>query len=799
MNLSMKWLADFVKPEVPVKQYAADLTMSGSKVEGYEVEGETLKNIVVGKVLSIEKHAGADTLFICKVDVNSETPLQIVTGAANVVAGAFVPVALDGSVVAGGKAIRTGKLRGELSEGMLCSLSELGLTKNDFPYADEDGIFLLGDDCELKPGLDIHEAIGLNDTVVEFEITSNRPDCLSVIGLARETAATYGLGFSPKQPNVKAGGGDVNSVLSVTVENPELCLRYAAAAVKNVKIASSPRWLRERLRASGVRPINNIVDITNYVMLEYGQPLHAFDLKHVAGAKIIVRNAKPGEHIMTLDGVTRTLSPDMLVICDEKNPSAVAGVMGGEHSGVYDDTQTVIFESACFKGPSVRLTSKKLGLRTESSSRFEKGLDPENCMPAVLRACELVEQLGAGDICDGVIDCYPVKATVKTRELTLNPGWVREFLGADISDEDMVRYLKLLGFGVDENRISVPTFRADVEGPADLAEEIARLYGYNNIPATQVRGAAQGRLTPVQSFERELRQIAVASGYSEIITYSFISPKDYFKAGLPEGHPLLNSVRLLNPLGEDTSVMRTTAVPSMLETLARNYNYRNKTARLFEIATTYLPREGEKLPYERKVLMFGAYGGGVDFYTIKGVMELIFQRAGVTAGFERKADHPVCHPGRCAAMTVVGPDGKAIILGNIGEVHPRVAENYGIEEKAYIAYLYLDTLFDNANLEKTYRPLPKFPASMRDLALSCAEELPVRAMQDAISNAIGSILESLELFDIYRGKQVGEGKKSAAFSLTLRAADRTLTDEECDAAVKSALDALKELGAEIRS
>lgn len=794
MILSMKWLSDFVNVETPIKQYAADLTMSGSKVEGYEQEGESLKNIVVGKVLDVQKHPNADTLFICQIDVGGEKPLQIVTGATNVTPGAFVPAALDHSVVAGGKAIKAGKLRGEVSEGMLCSVSELGLTKNDFPYADEDGIFLLGEDCDCVPGKDIREAIGLNDTAVEFEITPNRPDCLSVIGLARETAATYGKAFAVKQPSVKAGAGDVNAVIKVTVENTELCQRYAAAAVKNVKIGPSPRWLRERLRASGVRPINNIVDITNYVMLEYGQPLHAFDLKHVAGAKIVVRNANPGETIVTLDGVTRKLSPEMLAICDEKAPSAVAGVMGGEFSGVYDDTQTVIFESACFKGPSVRSTSKKLGLRTESSSRFEKGLDPANCLPALQRACELVELLNAGDICDGFIDIFPSKRC--PRLIELKPEWINTFLGSNIPESDMQQTLHLLGFGVNGRKINVPSYRMDVEGDADLAEEVARIYGYNKIAATNIRGAAQGELTPAQKLERKLKQTVIASGYSEIVTYSFISPKDYDKIGLPEDHFLRKSVAILNPLGEDTSVMRTTALPSMLETLATNYNNRNKSARLFEVATEYRPQEGEKLPREQKNLVLGAYGGDVDFFELKGVAELLFERLGITDWrVELNPEHPLMHPGRCAKVML-----GDVFAGHIGEVHPKIAENYGIsEQKAYLSYLFLDVLFAAANPEKKYKPSPRFPASARDLALICPDELPVREIQDAITKAAGNILESIALFDVYRGKQVGEGKKSAAFSLTLRAADRTLTDVECDAAVKRALKALKQIGAELRS
>lgn len=793
MNLSMKWLNDYIKADVDLKRYAADLTMSGSKVEGFETEGAELKNIVVGKVLSIEKHSNADSLFVCKIDAGYEEPIQIVTGATNVVAGAYVPAALDGAVVHGGKKISKGKLRGEVSEGMLCSVSELGLSRNDFPYAEEDGIFLLGDDCDLEIGGDIRDAIGLNDSVVEFEITSNRPDCLSVIGLARETAATYGFPFEIPEPVVKAGGGAVKDELTVTVENKELCLRYIAAVVKNVKIAPSPRWMRERLRASGVRPINNIVDITNYVMLEYGHPMHAFDLRHVKGSKIIVRNAKSGEKITTLDGVERTLAPEMLVIADDESPNAVAGVMGGEYSGVYDDTATVVFEAACFDGASVRMTSKKLGLRTESSGRFEKGLDPENCLPAIRRACELVEKLCAGEVCDGFLDVRGDANTVTTLEL--KPDWVNAFLGVEIPEKDMVKSLELLGFKLNGRTIEVPTFRADVECDADIAEEIARIYGYDKIPSTSLRGLSRGMLTPEAKFERLVSQILIASGYNEVITYSFISPKSYDKIRLPKDSPLRRSVTISNPLGEDTSVMRATAIPSMLETLSRNYNNRNAAARFYGIETEYTPVDGEKLPAEKKQIMLGAYGGNCDFFELKGIAELLIKRAGIKEwDITAVTGDPVFHPGRCAKITVGGEE-----LGMLGEIHPEVAENYEIEARTYLARLDLETLYRHANTERQYKPMPKFPASARDLAIVCEDSLPVLEMQKKITMAVGGILEKLELFDVYRGKQVGEGKKSVAFSLTLRASDRTLTDAECDKAVNKALKLLKEIGAELRN
>jgi phenylalanyl-tRNA synthetase beta chain len=765
--------------------------MSGSKVEGYETEGEGLANIVVGKVLAVEKHPNADTLFICQIDVGGEIPLQIVTGADNVVAGAMVPVAMDNSVVHGGKKIKKGKLRGEVSQGMLCSLEELGLTLGDFPYAKEDGIFLLEEDCAI--GQDIREAIGFDDTVVEFEITPNRPDCLSVIGLARETAATYDTPIRLEEPVVKGGGGKIGEMLSVTVENPDLCFRYAAAAVKNVRIAPSPRWIRERLRASGVRPINNIVDITNYVMLEYGQPMHAFDLKHVAGGKIVVRNAKPGETITTLDGAQRVLSPEMLVIADEKTPSAVAGVMGGEFSGIYGDTQTVIFESACFSGPSVRTTAKKLGMRTESSGRFEKGLDPENSLPALLRACQLVEILNAGTVCDDIIDVRVPPQPMPT--LPLDADWINSFLGTDIPAEDMAAIFRRLDFEVENGTVTPPSYRRDVAVKADLAEEIARIYGYNNIPSTALRGVAEGMVSPQRTFEERMEKALTGGGYYGIVTYSFISPKSYDKIRLPEDSSLRNSVVISNPLGEDTSVMRTTAIPSLLEVLARNYHNRVPAVSLYEIATSYLPTEEGKLPTEPKSILFGCYGEAADFFSLKGMAEILLEQAGIQGvTYEAVAEYDSFHPGRCARIKH-----GDVVLGLLGEIHPQVCENYDIGVRVYVAELDLAALFTNADTEITVKPLPRFPVSTRDLALVADEAVPVGDMAAAITAVAGSLLEKLELFDVYRGKQVGEGKKSVAYSLTLRAPDRTLTDEECDRMVKKILAKLGEIGVELRA
>lgn len=806
MLLSLKWLNEFITPpDYAPEKYVADLTMSGSMVEGYKIEGEAFDKIVVGKVLSVEKHPNADTLYICKVDAGTGEPIQIVTGADNVVPDAWVPVALDGSTVAGGKKIKKGKLRGEISNGMLCSLEELGLTHGDFPYANPDGIFLL-EEPDLAIGQDIREAIGLNDTIFEFEITSNRPDCLSVHGLARETAATYGQTMVLPSPSVKGGAGNVRDLLSVTVANPKLCLHYAAAAVKNVRIGPSPRWMRERLRASGVRPINNIVDITNYVMLEYGQPMHAFDLKHVKGAKIVVRNASPDERITTLDGVERTLSPEMLVIADESSPSAVAGIMGGEWSGIYDTTETVIFESACFNGPSVRTTAKKLGMRTESSGRFEKGLDPENCIPALKRACELVELLGAGDVADGFIDEKGEQPPVN--HIPLDVERINALLGLSLPREEMVRILRLLDFRVEEAAqfpgvpneknaaciVEVPSFRADVEGIADIAEEVARIYGYDNIPNTALRGLAQGRLTVEQQFSRMLNDALLAQGYNEIITYSFISPKYYDKIALPVDSPLRDSVVISNPLGEDTSIMRTTALPSMLETLARNYAGRVPDAWLFELATVYLPTKPNALPLEKKQVMLGLYGAGADFYALKGAVEVLLGRAGI-ADWEvrRETANPSYHPGRCATLHICGE-----FAGTLGEVHPSVCEAYEIGVRACVAELDFNTMLAHHDATRTFRHLPRFPASTRDLALVCDEIVPACDIVKALQGAIGKILESATLFDVYRGAQVGERKKSIAYALVLRAEDHTLTDEECDKAVSKALKALENIGVTLR-
>ena len=722
MDLSMRWLKDYVDiGEVSMRDFSEAMSMSGSKVEGWKTEFDEVKNVVVGKILSVEKHPDSDHLVICQLDVGQEEPVQIVTGASNVHAGDIVPVALHKSELPNGVKITKGKLRGVMSNGMLCSLGELGLTKGDFPYAIEDGIFLIEEDCQI--GQDIASALGCNDTTVEFEITPNRPDCLSVIGLAREAAATFHKPLNLHQPEVKGCGDDVHDYLSVEVQNKELCQRYVARVVKNVKIGPSPRWMRERLRASGVRPIDNIVDITNYVMLEYGQPMHAFDIEYVKGHKIIVRNARTGETIQTLDGVDRTLSEEMLVIADEEKASAVAGVMGGENSGIHEGTHTVVFESACFKGSSVRVTAKKLGMRTESSSRFEKGLDPQNCLPAVMRACELVEQLGAGEVVDGVIDVD--NSGYQPTVLHLDPAWINTFLGTSISREKMEEILKNLQFGIDGENIIVPSFRGDVQHKADVAEEIARFYGYNNIPTTTAKGNPEGGYSDYQQFERTVNQNMLAQGMYEIMTYSFVSPKEYDRIRLPKDDPKRESVVILNPLGEDTSIMRTNAIPSMMLILAKNYNNRNGAVSLYEIGNEYIPVAGEQLPDEVPNLILGMYGEDRDFFALKGVVENLFDTLGIEDyDVEACHDNPTFHPGRCA---VISKDGEEI--GIIGEIHPLVCANYGINTRVYVGRLRMRKLYALQGAEKKYHPLPKFPASTRDLALLCDDSLPGRDMK----------------------------------------------------------------------
>lgn len=797
MNLSMKWLSDYVTLDTTVKEFCAAMTMSGSKVEVATEEGSEIKNVVVGKLLSVVPHENSDHLVVCQVDVGQEQPIQIVTGAPNVKAGDIVPVALCGAELPNGVKIKKGKLRGVESNGMLCSLGELGLTVHDFPYAIADGIFLIQEDCQI--GQDIHEAIGLNDTSVEFEITSNRPDCLSVTGLAREAAATYHVPLNLKKPTFQGIDGNIQDELQVEIQNKEKCPRYAAGIVKNVKIAPSPRWIRERLRASGVRPINNLVDITNYVMLEYGQPMHAFDLRYVKDGKIVVRNAAEGETITTLDGVTRTLSPEMLVIADAEKPIAVAGVMGGEYSGIMEDTNTVVFESAYFEPVQVRRTAKKLGMRTDASARYEKGLDPEGCLRTLERAFELVELLGAGEPVRTHIDLnYNEK---QRNRIPFDPEWINKFLGTDISREEMCDTMKMLEIEVDGDTCISPSFRIDLERPADLAEEVARIYGYNNIPSTVIKGVANASLTPKQKFRRTLENATVAVGCYGILTYSFISPKYFDKIALPADSSLRKTVVISNPLGEDTSVMRTTTLPSMLETLSLNYKNRNAAVALYEIGKEYLPTAPDKLPEEPDRLTIGMYGDDADFFTLKGMVETILETAGLhdctykACGTDAPFDE-ICalHPGRSAVIYA----GETPI-GYLGEVHPTVQKNYEIGTRTYVAKLLIDEMQPLAQTEITYQPLPKFPAITRDLSLVCADKVPVGDLQAAMKNAVGNILEQITLFDVYKGEQIAAGMKSVSFSIRMRSHEGTLTDEQADAAMKRVLKALKEHGATLRA
>ena len=797
MNLSMKWLSDYVTLDTTVKDFCAAMTMSGSKVEVATEEGSEIKNVVVGKLLSVVPHENSDHLVVCQVDVGQEQPIQIVTGAPNVKAGDIVPVALCGAELPNGVKIKKGKLRGVESNGMLCSLGELGLTVHDFPYAIADGIFLIQEDCQI--GQDIHEAIGLNDTSVEFEITSNRPDCLSVTGLAREAAATYHVPLNLKKPTFQGIDGNIQDALQVEIQNKEKCPRYAAGIVKNVKIAPSPRWMRERLRASGVRPINNLVDITNYVMLEYGQPMHAFDLRYVKDGKIVVRNAAEGETITTLDGVTRTLSPEMLVIADTEKPIAVAGVMGGEYSGIMEDTNTVVFESAYFEPVQVRRTAKKLGMRTDASARYEKGLDPEGCLRTLERAFELVELLGAGEPVRTHIDLnYNEK---QRNRIPFDPEWINKFLGTDISREEMCDTMKMLEIEVDGDTCISPSFRIDLERPADLAEEVARIYGYNNIPSTVIKGVANASLTPKQKFRRTLENATVAVGCYGILTYSFISPKYFDKIALPADSSLRKTVVISNPLGEDTSVMRTTTLPSMLETLSLNYKNRNAAVALYEIGKEYLPTAPDKLPEEPDRLTIGMYGDDADFFTLKGMVETILETAGLhdctykACGTDAPFDE-ICalHPGRSAVIYA----GETPI-GYLGEVHPTVQKNYDIGTRTYVAKLLIDEMQPLAQTEITYQPLPKFPAITRDLSLVCADEVPVGDLQAAMKNAVGNILEQITLFDVYKGEQIAAGMKSVSFSIRMRSHEGTLTEEQADAAMKRVLKALKEHGATLRA
>jgi len=781
MKVPMSWFSDYVNMDgITPHQFASDLTMSGSMVEGVESKGENIINVVTGKILKIEKHPDADKLVVCQVSFGDEE-VQIVTGAQNVFEGAIVPVAKDGSTLPGGK-IKKGKLRGVESCGMMCSTEELGIATEPAT-----GIMILPEDTPV--GKDIRDVLGLNDSVVEFEITSNRADCFSVIGLAREVAATYDRKFELKKPEVKTCGDDVNKYANVEIKDFDLCYRYTARAVKNVKIAPSPDWLKMRLEMAGIRSINNIVDITNYVMLEYGQPMHAFDVRTLKDGKIIVRRAKDGETIKTLDGEERKLDHEMLVIADAEKPVAVAGVMGGENSEIEQDTSVILFESATFNGASVRNSAKKIGLRTESSGRYEKGLDPHNTLDAINRACELVNMLGAGEVVDGIIDIY--KELPKKNVIKFRPEKINKFLGTDIDEKFMIETLNKLDFEIKGEDIYVPTYRADVEAEPDIAEEIARIYGYNKMPTTLLRGETTlGGKNEKQRAEDLVRETLGAQGLYEIITYSYVSPKIYNKLNIEQDNP----IKIMNPLGEDQSLMRTVTIGSMLETVATNYNYRNEEAYLYEIATKYKKRE-DGLADETLDIDIAMYGKDVDYYVLKGVVEELLLAFGIKYyEIEAEKENNIFHPGQTANIYV-----KRKKVATLGKIHPTVQKNFGINVPVFAAVVDFEALISCANTEIKYKRLPKFPAITRDLAMVVDADVPVRAIEDVFRKQKTNIIESFELFDVYQGKQIGEGKKSVAYSLKFRDIDKTLSDNDVNPVMDSIIaDLSDKLNAKIR-
>ena len=794
MNISRKWLREFVDITATDKEYDSVMTLAGQKVETTERMDAEIKNVVVGKVLSMKKHENSDHMWVCMVDCGIGEPVQIVTGAQNVHEGDLVPVAQHNSYLPGGIHITKGKLRGVESCGMLCSYKELGLTEHDCPEAYADGIWILNNEG-CKVGEDMNVVIGNDDSIVEFEITNNRPDCYSLIGLARETAAAFNVPMKHHEPVVKGGAeGNLCDLLDVDVQADDLCPRYTARMVRNVKIAPSPKWMRQRLRSAGIRPINNIVDITNYVMVEYGQPMHAFDYRYVKGGKIVVRRAGADKTLTTLDGSVRVLQPDMLVIADETKPVGLAGVMGGENSEIVADTVDVVFESANFLGSSIRKTALALGMRTDASAKFEKDIDPMLTVPAVNRACELVELLGAGEVMDGMIDVLnyvPQPVTVK-----LEPERINALLGTNISEADMIEYLHREEVPVVDGMIQVPSWRPDLRVMADIAEEVARYYGYNNIETTLMRGATtMGGYSDEQKLENAAGAAARALGHSEIITYSFVSPSSFDAIRVPADSPLRKTVKLVNPLGEDTSIMRTVILPSMLDILSRNFAFKNKGVKLYEIGKIYLPVEGEKLPNEPKRMIFGTYGEHENFFTLKGEVDALLEQLNVhPATYVADTKNPSYHPGRCADIMI---DGKK--LGVIGQIHPLVAEGYGISGEVYVAELDFTGLQSALAPERVFHSLPKFPTVSRDLALVCDEAMTVGMLEACIKKAGGKLLRSIQLFDIYRGPGIAPGKKSVAFSLELRADDRTLTDEDTTGVTNAVLEKLKnDLGVTLR-
>lgn len=808
MNTPISWLKVYVPDlNVSVEQFVDDITLSGSHVESYEKKDKNLEKIVVGKIEKIERHPDADKLIVCQVNIGEEVPIQIVTGAPNVKEGDLVPTVLDGGKVAGGHdggplpengiKIKKGKLRGVESFGMMCAIEELGSSRDLYPEAPENGVYVFPADSNVKPGDDAIEALGLHDAVVEYEITSNRVDCFSMIGMAREAAATYGLPFHPPVVPDTVKGGDVLNYASVEVEATDLCPRYCARVVKNLKIGPSPKWMRERLAAQGIRSINNLVDITNYVMEEYGQPMHAFDLDTVAGHKIVVKRAKDGDKFVTLDGQERTLDSGVLMICDGEKEIGIAGIMGGENSMVTDSISTLLFEAACFDGTNIRLASKRIGLRTDASSKFEKGLDPNLALEAINRACQLVEELGCGEVVEGVIDIYP--NPVEPWQLPFEPEKMNRLLGMNVPEDLMLEYFNRLGltYNKESNQLTIPTYRQDLHCMADLAEEVARLYGYDKLPSTLPCGEATvGKKSFEMLVEDIVRDVCENNGFSGGMTYSFESPKVFDKLLIPEDSELRKAIVIANPLGEDFSIMRTISLNGMITSLATNYNRRNKDARLYEIGNIYLPKALPltELPEERKMLTLGMYGEG-DFFTMKGVVEELFRKLGLQQAFtyNPKGGYPFLHPGRQAAI-----EKEDKIIGYIGQLHPEVVDNYDMKGEAYVAVLDLPLLASMATFERKYEGIAKFPASTRDLSMVMDKSIFVGQIEAIIKKHGGKLLESYQLFDVYEGEQVGAGKKSVAYSMTFRAKDRNLEANEVNAITDKIVEALKKLGVELR-
>ena len=804
MNTSLKWIKDLVPGLTCTPQeYMDAMTLSGSKVEGYENMDEDLEKIVIGQVKSIEKHPDADKLVICQVDIGTDT-IQIVTGAPNVTEGAKVPVVLDGGKVAGGHdgnraeggiKIKKGKLRGIESNGMMCSIEELGSTRDMFPLAPENGLYILPEDAPV--GANAVEYLGLDDTEVEYEITSNRVDCFSILGIAREAAATFDKKFVPPVVTEIGNSEDVNDYIKVDVKDTDLCSRYVARVVKNIKLAPSPEWMQRRLRAQGIRPINNIVDITNYVMEEYGQPMHAYDLDTIEYNEIVVRRAAKDEKFVTLDGQERILDDSVLVICDGKKAVGMAGIMGGENSMITDNVKTMLFEAACFDGTNIRLSSKKVGLRTDASSKFEKGLDPNTAMEAMNRACQLVEELGAGEVVGGAVDVYPVKK--EGRRIPFEPEKYNKLLGTDISKETMLSYFAKLELSYDEktNEIVVPSFRQDLECDADLAEEVARFFGYDKIPTTLPSGeATTGKISFKMRIEDVARDIAEFCGFSQGMTYSFESPKVFDKLLLPADSPLRKTVVISNPLGEDFSIMRTTSLNGMLTSLSTNYNRRNKDVRLYELGNIYLPKQipVTELPEERMQFTLGMYGEG-DFFTMKGVVEEFLYKVGMKQKpeYDPNAGKTFLHPGRQANVVYDGT-----VIGYLGEVHPTVAANYSIKDRVYVAVIDMPEIVSRASFDYKYEGIAKFPAATRDISMIVPKDVLAGDIEKVFETKGGKLLESYQLFDIYEGAQIKSGYKSIAYSLAFRAKDRNLEEADITGAMNKIVKALEAMGAELR-